>query len=63
MENSELDKLVKRLALGFDKAREKLLREKAALDQPVVYGYPDGTIREIPGKVAYAEYLAEKKAK
>ena len=63
MENTELDRLVDRLAYGFDKAREKLLREKAALDLPVVYAYPDGTIREVPGKVAYAEYLAQKRQK
>ena len=63
MENRNLEQLVERLAAGLDKAREKLLREKAALDLPVVYADADGTIREVPGKVAYAEYLAEKAAK
>ena len=63
MENDNLDKLVERLAYGLDKAREKLLREKAALDLPVVYADANGVIREVPGKQAYAEYLAEKSAR
>lgn len=60
MSEKEYKELGKKLAYGLDKAREKMLREKAALDLPVVYGNPDGTTRTVPGKVALAEYLAEK---
>ena len=60
MSEKEYEELAKRLAYGLDKARAKLLKEKAALDLPVVYADAEGNIREVPGKVAYAEYLAEK---
>lgn len=63
MDKGEMEELAAKLAYGLDKAREKLLREKAALDQPVVYQGADGVIREVPGKQAYAEYLAEKAAR
>lgn len=61
MDSKDYKKLADKLAKGFDIAREKLLREKAALDLPVVYANPDGSIREVPGKQAYAEYLAQRR--
>ena len=63
MSEKEYKDLARKLAYGLDKAREKLLREKAALDLPVIYQGSDGIIREVPGKVAYAEYLAQKGGK
>lgn len=62
MSEKEYKELAAKLAYGLDKAREKLLREKAALDLPVVYADANGVIREVPGKQAYSEYLAQKAA-
>ena len=60
MSEKEHKEYLDKLRKGFDMAREKILKRKAQLDEDVVYGNPDGTIRVLSGKEAYAEYLAQK---
>jgi hypothetical protein len=50
MSNQEVESFIKTLDEGLAEAEQKMLRDKASRNEPIIYADDDGNIKRVPAK-------------